>query len=85
MRPSSLRRTIASGIIALRDRLGQAGFDFAGPAFVSWLGTTMHLEESAIEQTVSVIGGFASGTEIVVDYMLPAAPAGPGWAMVART
>src|SRR5712691_1421463 len=29
---------------SLRDRLGQAGFDFARPAFVSWLGVTMYLE-----------------------------------------
>jgi methyltransferase (TIGR00027 family) len=57
---------------SLGDRLGQAGFDFAGPAFVSWLGVTIYLEESAIEQTVSIAGGFAPGSEIVVDYMLPA-------------
>ncbi len=57
---------------SLRGRLRQAGFDFAGPAFVSWLGTTMYLEESAIEQTLAVTGGFAPGSEIIVDYMLPA-------------
>ena len=57
---------------SLRDRLGQAGFDFARAAFVSWLGVTMYLEPSAIEQTLSVAGGFAAGSEIVVDYMLPA-------------
>jgi len=57
---------------SLRDRLRQAGFDFAVPAFVSWLGTTMYLEESAIGQTLAVTGGFAPGSEIVVDYMLPA-------------
>ena len=57
---------------SLRDRLARAGFDFAAPAFVSWLGTTMYLEESAIEETLSVTGGFAPGSEIVVDYMLPA-------------
>ena len=57
---------------SLRDRLRQAGFDFAAPAFVSWLGTTMYLAESAIEQTLAVIGGFAPGSELIVDYMLPA-------------
>ena len=57
---------------SLRDRLGQAGFDFARPAFGSWLGVTMYLERSAIEQTLFVAGGFAAGSEIVVDYMLPA-------------
>ncbi len=32
----------------------------------------MYLDETAIEATVSVLGGFAPGSEIVVDYMLPA-------------
>ena len=44
----------------------------ARPAFVSWLGVTMYLESSAMEATVSVLGGFAPGSEVVVDYMLPA-------------
>ena len=57
---------------SLAERLRQAGFDFAAPAFVSWLGTTMYLEEGAIAQTLAVTGGFAPGSEIVVDYMLPA-------------
>jgi methyltransferase (TIGR00027 family) len=57
---------------SLHDRLRQVGFDFAAPAFVSWLGTTMYLAESAIEQTLAVIGGFAPGSEIIVDYTLPA-------------
>jgi methyltransferase (TIGR00027 family) len=57
---------------SLRERLDAAGFDFAAPAFVSWLGTTMYLEENAIEQTLSVTGGFAPGSEVIVDYMLPA-------------
>jgi len=59
---------------SLRDGLGRAGFDMAVPAFVSWLGGTMYLDSSAIERTVAVLGGFAPGTEVVVDYMLP-----PGW------
>ena len=32
----------------------------------------MYLEEGAIEQTLSVTGGFAPGSELIVDYMLPA-------------
>jgi methyltransferase (TIGR00027 family) len=59
-----------------RDSLGEAlrraGFDAGQPALVSWLGVTMYLDESAIEATVAVLGGFAPGTEVVVDYMLPA-------------
>ena len=54
--------------------LDRAGFDVAEPAFVGWLGGTMYLDSTAIERTVSVLGGLAPGTEVVVDYMLPA-----GW------
>jgi methyltransferase (TIGR00027 family) len=57
---------------SLADALGRAGFDAARPAFVSWLGVTMYLDYSAIEATVSVLGGLAPGSQIVVDYMLPA-------------
>jgi len=57
---------------SLGDGLRRAGFDFAAPAFVSWLGVTMYLDQGAIERTASVLGGLASGTELVVDYMLPA-------------
>ena len=57
---------------SLRDGLGRAGFDGAEPAFVGWLGGTMYLDSGAVERTVSVLGGLAPGTEVVVDYMLPA-------------
>jgi methyltransferase (TIGR00027 family) len=57
---------------SLSDGLHRAGFDFAAPAFVSWLGVTMYLERGAIERTASVLGGLAPGTELVTDYMLPA-------------
>jgi methyltransferase (TIGR00027 family) len=59
---------------SLRDRLERAGFDFGAPAFISWLGVTMYLDRDVIEQTLAVAGVFAAGTEIVVDYTLPA-----GW------
>jgi O-methyltransferase involved in polyketide biosynthesis len=57
---------------SLAEGLSRAGFDAARPAFVSWLGVTMYLDARAIEATMSVLGGFAPGTEIVLDYMLPA-------------
>ena len=57
---------------SLAEALGRAGFDAGRPALVSWLGVTMYLDESAIEATVAVLGGFAPGSEVVVDYMLPA-------------
>jgi methyltransferase (TIGR00027 family) len=57
---------------SLGGRLGQARFDFAEPALVSWLGVTMYLDRNAIGSTLAVVGGFAAGSEIIVDYMLPA-------------
>jgi O-methyltransferase involved in polyketide biosynthesis len=57
---------------SLIDHLLEAGFDLASPALVSWLGVTMYLTRAAIGQTLAVVSGFAPGTEIVADYMLPA-------------
>jgi O-methyltransferase involved in polyketide biosynthesis len=57
---------------SLGEALGRAGFDAGQPALVSWLGVTMYLDESAIGATVAVLGGFAPGSEVVVDYILPA-------------
>jgi methyltransferase (TIGR00027 family) len=55
----------------LLDRLLDNGFDPSLPAFVSWLGVSMYLTREAIGQTLATISGFAPGTEVVVDYMLP--------------
>jgi methyltransferase (TIGR00027 family) len=52
--------------------LAAHGFDAARPSVVSWLGVTMYLTEAAISGTLGVVGGFAPGTDIVVDHMLPA-------------
>jgi methyltransferase (TIGR00027 family) len=57
---------------SLAARLVAHGFDPSIPALVGWLGVTMYLTRSAIADTLAVIGGFAPGTEIVVDHMLPA-------------
>ena len=52
--------------------LRAAGFDTAAPALVSWLGVTMYLTRDAIARTMTAVGGFAPGTELIADYMLPA-------------
>ena len=68
---------------SLGEALGRAGFDAGRPALVSWLGVTMYLDQSAVEATVAVLGGFAPGSELVVDYILPAGmrdAAGQGYA-----
>lgn len=58
---------------SLTDHLVRAGFDQGRPALVSWLGVTMYLTSEAIRQTLAVISGFAPGTELIVEHILPAA------------
>lgn len=55
----------------LAEELIARGFDPAAPALFSWLGVTMYLSESAIAATLAVVGGFAPGTELVLEYALP--------------
>jgi methyltransferase (TIGR00027 family) len=57
---------------ALADALRAGGFDFGEPAVISWLGVTMYLDDHAIRDTLSVLSRCAPGTELIVDYMLPA-------------
>ena len=57
---------------SLAKRLARGGFDRTRPAFVSWLGVTMYLTEEAIGRTFAEVSGFAPGSHLVVDYMLPA-------------
>jgi methyltransferase (TIGR00027 family) len=56
----------------LIERLVSGGFDLARPAVVSWLGVTMYLDASAVAATLAALGGLATGTEIIVEYMVPA-------------
>jgi methyltransferase (TIGR00027 family) len=60
------------GVDSLTAALQTSGFDLASPAIVGWLGVTMYLTDSAIRQTLAALAGCAAGTEIIVDYMLPA-------------
>lgn len=55
----------------LAARLRNAGFDPSQPALVSWLGVTMYLTQPAIGRTLGELSGFAPGTELITDYMLP--------------
>ncbi len=56
---------------SLAGRLAAAGFDPAAPALVSWLGVTMYLTPDAVAATMTAVSGFAPGTELIADYMLP--------------
>jgi methyltransferase (TIGR00027 family) len=57
---------------SLSARLLDAGFDRSQPAFVSWLGVTQYLTSDAIGATLDVIRSAGPGTELVMEYLLPA-------------
>jgi methyltransferase (TIGR00027 family) len=57
---------------SLVEQLAGSGFDLARPALVSWLGVSMYLTRAALSRTLGEIGSLAPGTELIVDYMLPA-------------
>jgi methyltransferase (TIGR00027 family) len=50
--------------------LSKAGFDFAKPSVVAWLGVTMYLTPEAITGTLERIAHWAAGTQIVFDYQI---------------
>lgn len=57
---------------SLADALQAGGFDFGQAAVISWLGVTMYLDDHAIRDTLAALSGCGPGTELIVDYMLPA-------------
>jgi methyltransferase (TIGR00027 family) len=59
------------GTDSLAASLHAAGFNLGRPAVVSWLGVIMYLDLAAIASTLTSIAGFAAGTELIADYMLP--------------
>lgn len=54
----------------LEQGLSQAGFRKDAPAFFSWLGVSMYLEEEAIMETLRFITSCAAGSAVVFDYMV---------------
>ncbi|WP_239311674.1 MULTISPECIES: SAM-dependent methyltransferase [unclassified Frankia] len=56
----------------LLEALEAASLDLGRPAFVSCLGVAMYLPIEVVDQTMALVGGLATGTEIVVEHMLPA-------------
>lgn len=59
----------------IADALESAGFDRCAPAVASWLGVTQYLTRSAIEKTLGWAASLASGSEIVLSYVVPGAEA----------
>ncbi|AOJ67093.1 hypothetical protein WJ32_22360 [Burkholderia ubonensis] len=50
--------------------LSEAGFRKDEPAFFSWLGVSMYLEEDAILETLRFIASCAAGSGVVFDYVV---------------
>jgi methyltransferase (TIGR00027 family) len=55
------RSTLAEG-------LGQVAFRNSEPAFFSWLGVTMYIDEEAVMSTLRFIASLAPGSGVVFDY-----------------
>ena len=53
------------------ERLAAAGFDAKAPTLVASTGVSMYLTKEAITATLRQIAGLASGTTLVMSFMLP--------------
>ncbi len=58
-------------VTPIGDALESAGFDRYAPAVVSWLGVTQYLTRPAITKTLLWAASIASGSEIVLGYVVP--------------
>jgi methyltransferase (TIGR00027 family) len=54
----------------LREGLAQTTFDFAKPAFFSWLGVTPYLTLDAFHATIQVIASMPHGSSVTFEYVL---------------
>lgn len=61
------------GAQALVPALVAAGLDPAEPTAVTWLGVTMYLDEAAARGTLAELATLASGSELVLDHVVPPA------------
>ena len=59
--------------VTLAEGLARAGFDAREPAFFSWLGVTMYLDEAAVFETLRFIAGCAKGSAVLLEYVMPLA------------
>jgi methyltransferase (TIGR00027 family) len=56
---------------SLRDGLVRCGVALDAPAFFSWLGVTMYLNEDAIDAVLRSVASFPAGSEIVLTFAPP--------------
>jgi len=59
--------------VSLAEGLALAGFDARQPAYFSWLGVTMYLDEEAVVETLRFIAGCARGSAVLLEYVMPLA------------
>jgi len=59
--------------VSLAEGLARAGFDLRAPAFFSWLGVTMYLDEQAVFETLRFIAGCAKGSAVLLEFVTPLA------------
>ena len=57
--------------VGLAEGLARAGFDAGAPAFFSWLGVTMYLDEDAVIDTLRFIAGCAPGSAVLFEHAVP--------------
>lgn len=58
-------------ITSLAEALGATTFDAGAPAEVSWLGVTQYLTREAIVETLRWVASLATGSEVVLTYVVP--------------
>jgi methyltransferase (TIGR00027 family) len=56
---------------SLGEVLVRCGVSPGEPAFFSWLGVTMYLEETAVDATLRAIAAFAPGSEVALTFRQP--------------
>jgi methyltransferase (TIGR00027 family) len=57
--------------ISLPEALRASTFDSGAPAEVSWLGVTQYLTRAAVVETLRWVASLATGSEIVLTYIVP--------------
>lgn len=55
---------------SLADALRNGGFHFDEPAYFSWLGVTVYLEQDAVFETLRFIASLSKGSAVAFDYRL---------------